>query len=219
MILLFLKIIILLFIIITLIQLISLQKYNKDGYIISTEDSQILRDFSKDLNPYLFTSNELSIYHKDIIGLLPDKDMNIKDHSCNVSLEKIDIIVKDYINKPYISPPKHTISLIKGESNESLQRCVHDILLFSIIEGEGTIYLFNPKHKRDILHKENYQIKKWGHKMQLKQNNIMIIPTNWYYLIETKDTEKIIYIRSIFDTYFTWFPNLVKDYISSDFLR
>ena len=60
--------------------------------------------------------------------------------------------------------------------------------MLEIIQGESTVYLFNPKHKEDILHKENNQIKKWAHKKIIRKGDILFIPTNWYYFQETKNS-------------------------------
>ena len=47
--------------------------------------------------------------------------------------------------------------------------------------------MFNPKHKQDILGKSLENIKKYAHKYHLKKDNLLIIPTNWYYIQESTD--------------------------------
>ena len=81
--------------------------------------------------------------------------------------------------------------------------------MIEVIQGETTIYLFNPKHKEDILHKENNQIKKWRHKLKLTPKMTLFIPPNWYYIQET-DQESIQYHINI-DTLFTFIPNYLKN--------
>ena len=51
---------------------------------------------------------------------------------------------------------------------------------------EITIYLFNPKHKDEIVNKDNNMIKKWGHKKYYKKGEILIIPPYWSYIQEIK---------------------------------
>ena len=81
-----------------------------------------------------------------------------------------------------------------------------------MIDGKTTIYLFNPKHKDEILNKTNNEIKKWGHKLTLQKDDTILIPTNWYYIQETKD--KCIQYHIEIDDIFTYLPTLIKSKIS-----
>ena len=60
-----------------------------------------------------------------------------------------------------------------------------------------------------ILNKENYQIKKWGHKKRIQKGDILFIPPYWSYI--QKVEKGIIQYHIDIDTYFTFLPNLLKE--------
>ena len=80
--------------------------------------------------------------------------------------------------------------------------------MIELVKGESIIYLFNPKHKEDIQHKENNQIKKWGHKIKLLPKMTLFIPTNWFYIQEIEE-ETVQYHIDI-DSVFTFIPNFLR---------
>ena len=62
--------------------------------------------------------------------------------------------------------------------------------------------MINPKHKIDIDGKDETSIKKWSHKIEVNENQILLIPPNWFYFYETNQNDTIIgTIQS--DNYFT----------------
>ena len=81
--------------------------------------------------------------------------------------------------------------------------------MIGVLEGEAAIYLFNPKHKDEIMHKENHQIKKWGHKKTIQKGDILIIPPYWSFIQEIEDG--IIQYHIDIDNYFTFIPNYLKE--------
>ena len=82
--------------------------------------------------------------------------------------------------------------------------------MIGVVHGSMTLYLFNPKHKDEIVNKGNDEIKKWGHKKIMNQGDIIIIPPYWSYIQEIN--EKVIQYHIDVDTYFTFIPNFFKDY-------
>ena len=56
-------------------------------------------------------------------------------------------------------------------------------------------------------------IKKWGHIKELKKGDYLIIPTNWFYTLETKE-HCIIYNNSV-NNIFTIIPNFIRENYSS----
>ena len=79
---------------------------------------------------------------------------------------------------------------------------------------ENHLYIyFNPKHNEEInnnyLDKNNDKIKKWGHKINLKKDEVLFIPTGWSYIQEVS-LETFQYHIEI-DSIFTFIPNFVND--------
>ena len=69
------------------------------------------------------------------------------------------------------------------------------------------MYLFNPKHS-DLKNKELNDIRKLSININLNKNDVLYIPSNWYYIIEV--TDECIFINSEQDTYFTFIYNLIR---------
>ena len=78
-----------------------------------------------------------------------------------------------------------------------------------IIDGNTKIYIFNPKHKEDIKDKPLNSIKKWGHIRELKKGDLLILPTNWFYITENTDYS-IMYVNYI-NNIFTFIPNYIRE--------
>jgi len=74
--------------------------------------------------------------------------------------------------------------------------------------GQSKVYLFNPKHKNDILNKDNNEIKKYGQKINLTKGLVLYIPVEWYYFYETDNVSIIGEIES--DNYFTVIYNNLR---------
>ena len=67
------------------------------------------------------------------------------------------------------------------------------------------------KAKLEKKHNRNTLITvKWSKFFPLKENGILFIPTNWYYIQEVKDACIQYHIDA--DTYFTFIPNFFKWY-------
>ena len=107
-----------------------------------------------------------------------------------------------HCNKNYL------ISLFKGNNTIQLTQNKHNLLCIHQIYGESKLYLFNPKHKLDILNKKNDEIKKYGHKINLTPGIVLYIPIEWYYFYET-DNESIIGEIEC-DNYFTMIYNNLR---------
>ena len=59
------------------------------------------------------------------------------------------------------------------------------------------------------INKENYEIRKWGHKKSIEKGDIILIPPYWSYIQEIE--KGIIQYHMDIDTYFTFIPNYFKD--------
>ena len=116
-------------------------------------------------------------------------------------------IIKPFTNQLTCNE-NYSLSLLKGKNTISLTQNKRNLLLIYQISGKSTLYLFNPKHKEDIINKENNEIKKWSHKINLEEGLIVSIPSEWYYFYEC---ENISIVSSLeYDTYFTYLYNLLR---------
>ena len=68
------------------------------------------------------------------------------------------------------------------------------------------IYLYNPIHE-EYIHNKNS--KKWSIIVNMTQNNLLYIPTIWFYNIETTDECILLHIDA--DTYFTSIYNYYRN--------
>ena len=116
--------------------------------------------------------------------------------------------IENLPNQQLLFPINYSFSIFKGLTMIPLQNCNHNYNIIGHLEGDSIIYLFNPKHKQDIINKDNHEIKKWAHKIIMKPNEILFIPTNWLYIQEINDYCFQFHID--IDTYFSWIPNLLK---------
>ena len=100
------------------------------------------------------------------------------------------------------------MSLFKGSNGISLNQNKHNLHLIHQIYGSTKLYLFNPKHKHDIINKDNDEIKKYGHKINLTPGLVIYIPIEWYYFYESDNESIIGEIES--DNYFTVIYNSLR---------
>ena len=213
------QILLLIYILLVIQHLLYIQKYNMNGFIIETNDKKKIIDNYVKLNP-IFTSKENNFdinnnnydYLQDILNYKLNKPSYVfKNNELIKRLTKentfFDISIFDDYN--HFFNISKSISIISGKNNIPLIKCVHNINIIGILDGESTFYLFNPKHKDEIKEKDNDKIKKWGHKKKLFKNDILIIPPYWSYIQEIDN--KIIQYHIDVDTYLTFIPNFFKD--------
>tara|TARA_Y100000389_G_C17456716_1_gene518635 strand:+ start:1501 stop:2187 length:687 start_codon:yes stop_codon:yes gene_type:complete len=221
------QILILIYIIFVIYNIINIQKYNINGYIIDTDDYNILTKNIIKLNPVLFTiENNFTIENfissKPDYLLQGDKPLKFfpylddiylfrnKDIFEELEIEKNILFDTNKLpNSEFNLPNENTLTILKGNQTIPLTIASNNFNIIGNIHGDSTIYLFNPKHKEEILDKENNKIKKWGHKKKLKKNNILLIPPYWYYIQET-NTETIQYHIDI-NNIFTFIPNKIRN--------
>ena len=213
------QLIILIYIILSVYHVIDLQKYNINGIIMDTYDLEEVKIHNSKLNPSIlhnitsFNVNDPSInYIQDInnyknnIPSYTFKDKELFERMKDQSF----IFDSNFLNESHFHYPiKKYATVISGLNNISLKKCIHNHNIISVLEGEAIIYLFNPKHKDEILNKENYQIKKWGHKKRIQKGDTLFIPPYWSYIQEVE--KGIIQYHIDIDTYFTFLPNLLKE--------
>ena len=215
-----LQLIILIYIILVVYSIINLQKFNINGVIIEVgNDGQLFKENIDKLNPiYLYKETNFKLddtrlnYLQDIQNYRKDKPTFVFKNNELFERIKNDLITfePNIFNDAYFHfPIQKTLTIIKGENSIPLKKCIHNYNLIGVLEGEAAIYLFNPKHKDEIMHKENHQIKKWGHKKTIQKGDILIIPPYWSFIQEIEDG--IIQYHIDIDNYFTFIPNYLKE--------
>ena len=227
----FFQLLIIIYIIIVVYNVLDLQKYNKHGYVYHTNNTNEVINIIQQLTPILYHDEFVNDIFDEIIQQNKDyklyngtEEILLEDYSKKSSIyifqnKKIiqDLQLQKGFNYSVNSLPQSrllfvpdvSLSIFKGKQSIPLQTCKHNYNMLEIIQGESTVYLFNPKHKEDILHKENNQIKKWAHKIKLVPQMTLFIPPNWFYIQEI-DQETIQYHINI-DTLFTCIPNYLKN--------
>ena len=196
----------------------DLKKYNING-IIHNQDN--LKDVNwEDLNPIIFNYDTHLDYeymiknYSNINELFSDNiifrnDEIIKKTNISDSFNFNTNILKNYsFNINFIN--NQLLSIIKNNFISSLEYCKFNNNLINILDGEITIYLFNPKHKNDILDKELNEIKKYAHKYYLTKNNTIIIPPNWYYIIKNNDNKNTVLYHIDISNIFTFHYNYLR---------
>jgi hypothetical protein len=178
---------------------LSFQKLSDDnpGLIIHDENRYLaLKSFSEENNMYLYRNKDLyeSLHLKELF---------------------------DTLYEPFSSQlhtyKRYLLSFYKGLNSIQLTKNKHNLCLISQIYGKSNVYLFNPKHKNDIISpngtngmsvKSNDSIKKYGQKINLTQGLLLYIPVEWYYFYEVEQESIIGEILS--DNYFTFIYNNLR---------
>ena len=216
------KIILFIYSIFVVYHIINLQKFNINGFIIDTGSTEEIQKNTLKLNPVIFYTQSLFNLNEPRLNYL--QDINNYKNNYPSFVYKNDELFERIVEPSFIFdssifhgshfhfPIKKTLSIVKGENSIPLKKCIHDHNIIGVLEGESIIYLFNPKHKDEIINKENHQIKKWGHKKHIKKGDVLLIPPYWSYIQEVE--KGIIQYHIDIDTYFTFIPNFLKEIYS-----
>lgn len=221
--------IIIIYIIFVIYNILNLQKYNYNGYILFYNgDIKGIPNELKNLNPLHITiHNKFNIEtlinenNKYIINdndtLIPLNNIQNLNHLYlyknrelinDLKIDKhIHINKKFFQNNEILFIPDKSLTIFKNVKTK-LHRAFHNYNIIGILNGQTTFYLFNPKHKEDILNQENENIKKWAHKKTLEKGDILFIPTNWFYFQETNNNVCQYHID--IDNIFTFIPHFFK---------
>ena len=216
------QILLLIYIVFLIFNILDLKKYNVNGFIKQSNDLEDILINIKNLNPIMyFHEND---YEEDEIILDNGhyiENIVFKERE-NINIEKNKTLLKIFnknelpnlfldSNIPKIN--NESISVYKNHVTE-LEECFNNYTIIYVIQGKLTLFLFNPKHKNDIIDKLHINIKKWAHIKELKKGDYLIIPTNWLYFLEIDNNECIIYINKI-NNIFTILPNFMRDNFKS----
>ena len=175
-----------------LFQEVSLSSLNdkNPGYIINDKNKLI------SLSSLCSEKNDFSIHENEKIIT----DLNLS--------EKMNEIIK-YFREPLTSNVHNYLSLYRGKVIVSLTKNTNNTCIFVGLTDNTIIYLFNPKHKNDIVGSPDVNsIKKWGIKVILNKNDILYLPPEWFYAYEVND--ETILGKIITDTYLTFPYNYLR---------
>jgi len=174
------------------------EKYNNLSFdkLSSDNPGLIFKDQNRYLSLKSFTEEDNIFIYKN-----PEiyKSLNLK--------ELFDNIYSPFESKIHCNI-NYYLSLYKGLNSIQLNQNKHNLYIIHQIYGSSNLYLFNPKHKNDILNKSNDDIKKYGQKIKLTQGLVLYIPIEWYYFYQT-DKESIIG-ETTSDNYFTIIYNNLR---------
>lgn len=162
---------------------LSFEKLSEDnpGLIIHDKNRYLsLKSFNDEQNMYIYKNKDLY------------ESLHLK--------ELFDTIYEPFSSGLHIYK-RYLTSFYKGLNSIELTKNKHNLCLINQIYGQSKLYLFNPKHKNDIINKSNDSIKKYGQKINLTQGLSLYIPVEWYYFYECENESIIGEILS--DNYFT----------------
>ena len=171
---------------------VSLSSLNdkNPGYIINDKNKLI------SLSSLCSEKNDFSIHENEKIIT----DLNLS--------EQMNEIIK-YFREPLTSNVHNYLSLYRGKVIVSLTKNTNNTCIFVGLTDNTIIYLFNPKHKNDIVGSPDVNsIKKWGIKVILNKNDILYLPPEWFYAYEVND--ETILGKIITDTYLTFPYNYLR---------
>ena len=169
---------------------LSFEKLSLDnpGLIIHDNNRYLsLKSFTEEQNMYLYKNKNLY------------ETLHLK--------ELFDRIYEPFSSYLHIYK-RYLMSFYKGLNSIELTKNKHNLCLINQIYGQSKIYLFNPKHKNDIINKSNDSIKKYGQKINLTQGLSLSIPVEWYYFYECENESIIGEI--VCDNYFTVIYNNLR---------
>jgi hypothetical protein len=212
----FFQVFLIIYIIFLIFNILDLKKFNQNGLIVECIDSTDIKRNLMYLNPIII--NYKNNYHYDKILINKgDRLENIDLHNSETINIKKDKNLLNIFNKNDI--PKliesniylleyDYISIYKDNITELKQTFSNHSIIYNI-DGLCKLYLFNPKHKDDIKGKNLDNIKKWAHIREIKKGDLLIIPTNWYYIIKTNNF--VVLYNNYINNIFTFIPNYIKE--------
>ena len=225
------------FIILIIKHIYEIHNINYTGIVeqLQSANSEEIIEYLKERKPLLIHSlgNKYEKYNDLSFQKLSDDNLGliIRDKNRYISLKSFTDESQMYVSKndtlyevlqlqelfnsiyePFHSQihcnKNYSLSLYKGLNSIQLQHNKHNLCLIAQIYGQSKLYLFNPKHKSNIIGKSNEQIKKYGQKINLTQGLLLYIPVEWYYFYETDEESIIGEIES--DNYFTIIYNNIR---------
>jgi hypothetical protein len=195
-----------LFLIIFIIKNIhDINKFNTESNIINIDNIDYIKGKENILDPLLIKYNVVNIDDFDKIiddnindfiiqnnilttfnDIKLNKNIYIQNSNKLYNLLNIDYIhneIFEYFKNMFSFNKKNNASIFKGNNITPINKNKNNIHILICLYGECDVFLYNPKHENDI---KNKNIKKWSSNIKLNNEyNILYIPPNWNYSMET----------------------------------
>jgi hypothetical protein len=175
-----------------------IQKFNNLDQLIKENPGYMIEDKNKLISFQSFSQSENNLFIY--------QNKKIYDDLFHRELNELSECFTDKLN----CYDQYYISLFKGNHYIQLTENKNDVFFLKPIENTIIVYLINPKHKTEIKDKDQQSIKKWSHRIELNENNILFIPVNWFYFYETANLKNTIIGSFHCDNYFTFLYNHLK---------
>ena len=222
----FLKIVFIMYLTASIMEIRNIHVYNLDSTLITIQEyinRENVQSELENLSPILLKN----IYDDDFCNVnLMKKNPGymIQDSARFISLRELkddyhiyenDKMVSDLnvnteqvfsiFEKKLSTNRRSYLSLYGGDVQSVLLKCVSNVTSYTC-SSSFTFYLFNPKHINDILGKELMKIKKWAIKVNVEKGDILYIPCEWNYIYEGKGN----LLKLTIDNYFSVGYNLLR---------
>jgi len=199
--------------------LVSIQSVNKDKVELElTHKSPLVLSYPSTTN---ITFETMNIITPGYIIQDHGKLLSLEElcNSDSFTIYKNSHIIDDYQLEPHYSNiftlfshplscgQTNYISLYRGEHTIPLIKNYRETLVIQPILGSIIIYVFNPKHEKDIKGLDIKKIKKWAIKLDMNKDSLLYIPPEWMYFYETIDDVIVSQIEC--DSY----PSFLFNYI------
>lgn len=158
------------------------------GYIINDNETLLSLD-------QLCKSESVNVYHNSKL---------VEDFNLSETIK----LTEDLMTTSLKCSSDYGLSLYKGHHESLLFKNYRETSFIQPLYGDIVLYIFNPKHEKDIKGKQFKSIKKWGIRLELTKDTLVVIPTEWFYFYEI-DKETILMHGSC-DTYFSWLFNYIR---------
>lgn len=228
-----LKILILCYLFYTIYSVHNMLKYNSNATVNTIEipDKDKIKNEIKDKNPLIinYSENQLSLSLDTMNTSKPGYIIN--DNETLISLDQLlksevvritdnTKLIEDYdikehcnsvinlISSPMTCDINYNLSLYRGFNQSKLYKNYREYLLLQSLEGDYTVFLFNPKHENDVKGQEINNTKKWAIKLDMKKDNILFIPPEWSYFYQSDNELILVKVES--DSIPTWLFNRIR---------
>jgi hypothetical protein len=228
-----LKILILCYLFYTIYSVHNMLKFNSNASVNTIEipDKDKIKNEIKDKNPLIinYSENQLSLTLDTMNNSKPGYIIN--DNETLISLDQLlksevvtvidnSKIIEDYnikehcnsvinlIKSPILCDCSYKLSLYRGFNQSKLYKNYREYLFLQSLDGDYTVYLFNPKHENDIKGLEINNTKKWAIKLDMKKENILFIPPEWSYFYQSDN--ELILVKTESDSIPTWLFNRIR---------
>lgn len=117
--------------------------------------------------------------------------------------------IQDLFQLKLACRPTYDMSLFRGTNYTQLYKQQRELCILQVLQGSAVVYMFNPKHEREIKGLPLQSIKKWAIKTTITPEYSVSIPPEWYYFYETSEDTSVIRIQS--DTAMSVLYNLLRE--------